>query len=298
MIVLMGALAIDLLFGEPREFLHPVRWMGSFIKSIRSFGKNRLYGSLLAIAVITLSTFLTAIVLWLAFQLSNLFGFILSAFLLKSTFSISMLTDTAWNLSDLIQRDQSNVRFKLRALVGRDTKNLNKGELRSAILESLSENFLDGILSPLFYFIVGLPWGIVGGVASAMAYKSVNTLDSMVGYKSSKLQDIGYLSAKLDDILNYLPARLSFFIISVASVSINAFRIGSRDRGLSSSPNAGWPMAAMTGVLEVNLTKPGYYSLGSEYSLPKKEDVKRGINLIKVSTVITLLLAGGIVWII
>ncbi len=298
LIILIVALAIDLILGEPWEPLHPVRWMGFFIDSLKKLGQSRLYGTLLAVGVISLSISLTATLLFIAFRLSDLFGLIFAAYLLKSTFSITMLIDTARKILWSIQEDQTDARLKLRALVGRGTKNLNKGEMRSAVIESLSENFLDGILSPLFYFIIGLPWGIVGGIASAMAYKSVNTLDSMVGYKTSELKDIGYFSANLDDILNFLPARLSLPIISIASCSANALHLGLREHDSPSSPNAGWPMATMAGALKVKLRKPGYYSLGRGYSLPQEDHVKKGIKIIKVSIGITLLLAGGVIWII
>lgn len=296
LVVFLGALAIDLLMGEPPKFCHPVVWIGWLIDGLKNLGKTRLYGALLAFTVISVSAGLAMILLLGSFRISNVIGLILSAFLLKTTFSITMLTDTAWKVESLVTKNLKYARFELQALVGRDRSKLNHYEIRSAIIESISENFLDGFLSPLFYFTLGLSLNILWGIFFAIIYKSINTLDSMVGYKTSELQDIGYLSAKLDDILNYLPARLSFFIISVASTSMNAFRIGIRDHALPSSPNAGWPMAAIAGALKVNLCKPDNYSLGSEYALPQQKHVKQGIIIIKISTAIMLLIYGGIIW--
>jgi adenosylcobinamide-phosphate synthase len=297
-IVFFSALTIDMFMGEPREFCHPVVWMGGLINYLRRFGNTRLYGAVLAFAVIGVSAGSVGVLLWGLFHLSNTLGLVASAFLLKTTFSITMLTDTARRVGSLVNGDLNHARSELQALVGRDTSRLNHHEARSAVIESVSENFPDGMLAPLLYFTLGLSLNIVYGVVFATVYKSINTLDSMLGYRSRGLRDVGYMSAKLDDILNYVPARLSFFIISAASTSKNAVRIGIRDHGLPSSPNAGWPMAAMAGALRINLYKPGHYSLGSEYSLPETKDIRRSISIIRVSIGIAILLIVGAIWII
>ncbi len=296
LVVLLGALAIDLLFGEPRRPYHPVVRMGHLIDILRKRGSTRPYGGLLASAVVIVSAGLCWGLLSSGFWASQALGLIVSAFLLKSTFSITMLIDTALKVEQTITKDLDAARSKLRALVGRDSRQLNEGEIRSAILESLSESFVDAILSPLFYFALGLLFGVIGGVSLAIAYKTINTLDSMLGYQTERLKELGWASAKLDDIANYLPARLSILIMALASMSLNALRIGFRDHGLAGSPNPGWPMAAIAGALRVKLYKPGAYALGGEFDLPRSEHIKQGVGIVRRATAITLILVAGVIW--
>jgi adenosylcobinamide-phosphate synthase len=296
LIVLLGALAIDLLVGEPRTLYHPVVWMGRLIDILKKGSPTKPYGILLSFVVIIASAGLCWVLISLSFLAFPALGLIISAFILKSTFSITMLTDTALEVDETIEKDIEAARFRLRALVGRDAKSLNEGEIRSAIIESISENFVDAILSPLFYFTLGTLLGVAEGVALAVAYRAINTLDSMVGYKTEELRELGWASAKIDDLINYIPARLSLPIIALAGISHSALRIGFRDHGRPDSPNPGWPMAAIAGVLRVRLYKPGAYVLGGEFDMPRREHVRRGVWIIRFATAITLVLVGGAIW--
>ncbi|HIH44387.1 MAG TPA: cobalamin biosynthesis protein [Candidatus Methanoperedenaceae archaeon] len=270
--VLLLAIAIDLLIGEPPAAIHPVVWMGrliSFLYRCAPKGKRRLYGALMAVSCITASALIGIASAYFA---DTVPGMLVSAFLLKSTFSIRMLLGTAGSIGRELEAGKIEAaRKSLLALVGRDTSNLDTSLASSAVIESTAENFVDGILSPLFYFVLlGLP--------GALAFRAVNTLDSMVGYRREPFREIGYASAKLDDAANFIPGRLSLLFIALASASGGALRTGLRDHALSPSPNSGWSMSAMAGALGVRLEKVGYYVLGAGYREPVPKDIKRAVT--------------------
>ena len=212
------------------------------------------------------------------------------AYFLKSTFSIRMLLTTSRSILERMRSGNiSEAQEALRALVSRDTAQLDEHQVASAVIESISENFVDGILSPiLFYLVLGLP--------GALAYKAVNTLDSMVGYRNKEFIELGRPSARLDDILNWIPARLSLVFIGAAALITGsvagAVTICVRDHNLTPSPNSGWPMAVAAGALGVRLEKPKNYVLGNEFRLPEAADIERAARL--VGTAALVLFAGAI----
>ena len=212
----------------------------------------------------------------------GILGLLISAYFLKATFSITCLADTANMMKKHLDSDDlENAKKNLPKLVGRDTEQLSKKEMNSAVIESVAENFVDGIFSPLFYFLLfGLP--------GALAYKAINTLDSMVGQGN-----FGYFSARLDDLVNYIPARLSVLFISAGSLfygsPLSAMKVSWRDHGLTKSPNSGWPMAAMAGSLETSLKKPDHYILGIDLDMPETYHIKSAIRIMKMSTTFVIL---------
>ncbi len=156
----------------------------------------------------------------------------------------------------------------------------------SAVIESTAENFVDGILSPIFYFVLfGLP--------GALGYKAINTLDSMIGYRNQG--DFGWASARLDDVANYIPARLSVLFITMASAvhgsPLSALRTSRRDHGQTASPNSGWPMAAMAGALKISLKKPLYHTIGSEFALPEPQQIRDAIQITRISSMMLIVLS-------
>jgi len=293
--ILLLAIIMDILIGEPPAAVHPVVWMGKGIKSLQglSFNNKKMLGILL-FAVITGTSFLVGVIIAvLAPLIPETISLLIGAFFLKSTFSFRMLLASAGQIRNEI--DSGNlkaVKKDLKMFVSRDTAGLDKKHMTSAVIESLSENFVDAILSPLFfYLILGLP--------GALAYKAVNTLDSMVGYKVKNLIEIGRVSAISDDILNWIPARLSLVFIVAASVfvgsPVNAVKVCRRDRNLTLSPNSGLPMAAAAGALEVKLEKQGEYELGEEFELPGQEDIERSIKLIGIAAIFLFMcVIGGV----
>jgi adenosylcobinamide-phosphate synthase len=172
-------------------------------------------------------------------------------------------------------------------LVGRDTRNLDEKLVVSAAVESISENMVDGIISPIFYFTITylLTNSIAAAVSFAAAFRVISTLDSMVGYKNKKFTDTGWFSARLDDVLNYIPARLS----PVFFLNMNSVKIALRDHSKTPSPNSGWPMAAMAGYLGVSLKKAGYYTIGDEKEKIDPKHIKLALRVMERSIIIFIL---------
>jgi adenosylcobinamide-phosphate synthase len=211
---------------------------------------------------------------------------VIAAYFLKSSFSIRMLLVSANGIQkDLEIGNIEKVRRDLKTFVGRDTLQLNTHQSASAVIESLAESFVDGILAPLFYFLLfGLP--------GALAYRMINTLDSMVGYKKEPFAQLGYAAAHIDDLVNFVPARLSLAFVFVSSIffgrPLDAIRTCMLDHNKTSSPNSGWSMAAVSGSLNVRLEKIGYHVLGSNYCDPEPFHIKKAIYLVGFSSFLVI----------
>jgi adenosylcobinamide-phosphate synthase len=171
--------------------------------------------------------------------------------------------------------------------VSRDTSKLSYENIISAVIETLTENITDSVVSPLFYtLILGIPGGI--------GYRVVNTLDAMIGYKNLENINIGWFPAKFDDILNYLPARITGLLIVISALLLkldwkNSFKIMIRDAKKTPSPNSGYPMAATAGALGIQLNKPGFYKLGDHLNELKLETITATILLTKISIILYLI---------
>ena len=296
--VLVLAIAMDVLFGEPPGILHPVVWMGRGIKYLQGFASkftNKRFLGMFMVAAMTGTSFLAGILLVSAqFILPEAITLLVWAYFLKSTFSFRMLLSSGTRImTGLVSGHPDAARDDLKALVSRDTAGMDEPHMASAVIESVSENFVDTILSPLFfYLILGLP--------GALAYKAVNTLDSMVGYRNREFVDLGWASARLDDILNWIPARLSLIFIVAGAVftgsPVNAIRTCLKDRGQTSSPNSGWPMAAAAGALGVRLEKQGHYVLGGNFSLPLATDIARANKLVGMASVLVFMFTAVVLY--
>lgn len=293
--VLLLALMFDILIGEPPAFIHPVVWMGELINLLARHAPSRhrrFYGILMAGSCVGAA----ALAGWVIVSMgTGVVALIAAAFFLKSSFSIRMLLVSALGIKkDLEAGRIEKVRGDLKTFVGRDTSRLNEHHSASAVIESVAESFVDSILSPLFYFLLfGLP--------GALAYRMVNTLDSMVGYRKEPYIELGYASARLDDLVNFVPARLSIVFIFMASVlfgkPLGAAEVCFRDRGKTASPNSGWSMAALAGSLGVRLEKIGYHILGEEYNAPEAFQIKKAVSIIGLSSFLAaagIILIGGV----
>lgn len=283
--VLLLAVLFDIIFGEPPAFLHPVVWMGKLVNLFVSgapLHRRKLYGFLMVLFCVGLSI-LTGIAISRG---AGLPGLIISAYFLKSCFSIRMLLVSALGIrKDLDSGRIEKVRSDLKTFVGRDTSGLNESQSASAVIESLAESFVDGVLSPLLYYLIfGLP--------GALAYRMINTLDSMVGYKKEPFIELGFAAARMDDIANWLPARLSLLFISIASIffgrPVDAVKSCISDHGKTASPNSGWPMSAVSGALHVRLEKIGYHILGNGYAEPYPLHINRAINITGFSSFLVI----------
>jgi len=290
--VFLLAAAYDILLGEMPARIHPVVWIGRLISFLRlRFPASKIGGMALALVVIAV-TVLSGHLLVRAAGYLPLLPLLVSAFLLKSTFAMRCLLQVSSDIGRAIEEDMDRARSMLPALVGRDTASLSLGQASSAVIESLSENYVDGILSPIFYYVLFSPLGL--GLEAALAFKAVSTMDSMVGYKTKGLRELGYAGARADDLLNFIPARLSIFSIALARPlqAGAALAAAIRYHGRTPSPNSGWPMAACAGALGLRLEKPGSYVLLDEGKEPRTSDVPRAIGLIQRA--IFLILAAAL----
>lgn len=260
------ALVLDLAFGEPPNYIHPVFWMGKVI-SLFFRGSNRyshrlqfIYGIVIFMLTMVLFTAVVFFLLWFLRGLNPVAYIVVAGLILKTTFSLNGLRRTALKIKSLLKADKlAGAKFELRALVGRDTSRLEKPQLVSATVESVAESSCDSFFAPLFYFLFF-------GVPGAVCYRVINTLDSMVGHHG-EYEYTGKFSAWSDTVVNYIPARIAAVFIVFASWVFRAkagqaWRIMRRDCKNTKSPNAGWTMSAVAGALDVQLEKVGYYKLG------------------------------------
>lgn len=267
-IILALALLLDFVVGEPPAIIHPVIWVGKFIDLLKLKFKNKnpkiekIGGIVLAVITIAFFAGLFWAILFLVKKFLGDIAFILaSAIILKSTFSIRYLRTAVNKVVYAVKTNNIELaRRNLSYIVSRDTSNLNSNQIISGTIECTSESTVDGIIAPIFYFAL---FGVVG----AVVYRVINTLDSMVGYKDGKYCNIGQFSAWIDEIVNFIPARITGALMIVASALCkmdwkNAWRVMIRDKSKTESINSGWPMAATAGALMVQLEKPNYYQLG------------------------------------
>ena len=281
--LLLSAFLLDLAVGDPRWLPHPVVLMGKFISSGERFlwsgrtSRDFVSGMVLSLMLIALAVGATwALVFALTF-LPPLIAFPLTAGLASTTLATRGLLDAVTRIETPLRSDNLvKARENLAHIVGRDTSVLNQDKVLRASLESLAENTSDGIVAPLFYLFLG-------GIPLAMAYKAVNTLDSMIGYRTDRYLYFGKFAARLDDVANFIPARLTalFMVIATFLVRLDAglaLRILWRDHANHLSPNAGYPEAALAGALGIRLGGPSVY-FGKEVSKPTMGDDFTPVNI-------------------
>jgi adenosylcobinamide-phosphate synthase len=256
----LAAVLLDVVLGDPRWLPHPVRLIGWVIvrceELIFVFCQDpltkRLAGVVLALGLPCGCYFIVWELIRLMDSLNETLGLITWIVLGYATLAARDLWDHATRVyRAMTEQGLPAARLAVGHIVGRDTATLSESDIVRATIESVAENSSDGIVAPLFYLAVG-------GPALAMAYKAVNTLDSMIGYRNPRFQDVGWASARLDDLVNWIPARLTAVGISLAAAvrlgqGRSAWRICWRDAGKHLSPNSGWPEAAMAGALWVQL---------------------------------------------
>lgn len=283
----MGALAIDLVLGEPPSRLHPVVWMGrltGFLDSRIARGKGDLLaGALMAMAVVLSFALLSSLIgLFRPLHLS-IWGLVCAAGL-KTTFALRALGGSVVPMGRALEEgDLDAARERAAMLVSRDVRELDQGHLTSCAVETVSENMVDSLISP--WLFMG-----VGGLPAAMAYRAVNTLDAMVGYRSERHSRVGWFSARADDLLNLIPARLSLpFILMALRIRGGDWRAGWRaargQHARTASPNKGWPMAALAGGMGIRMEKEGHYSLG-EGDLPLPGDIVECFKVVRTTALL------------
>jgi adenosylcobinamide-phosphate synthase len=299
--VLPAALGMDVLVGDPRFLPHPVRWMGRAIEfcepRFRKLLRNEfLAGALFAAFLITGCWGLTALAMLLAHRVDPVLGSGLEILLIFFCLSARSLTGEALKILRLLKQGRVDAaRCQLSMIVGRDVERYQTDDISRATVETVAENFVDGVLSPLFF-------AVLGGAPLAMAYKMVNTLDSMVGYNNPRYRLFGRTAARIDDMANFIPARLSILIIAAAAGLLSGsetagrtLRTAWREGARHSSPNAGYPEAAFAGALAVKLNGPNYYGgvlvdkpyIGAGFEAVRPSDIPKACGLLVGATLIS-----------
>lgn len=301
-LIILLALLLDLLIGDPRWLPHPVIAIGHLIGALdrglrRNWLNERLAGVLLLLLVVIISAGTISILLQALNFLLPLAGWIAAIAVSATCLAARSLHKESDRVaSALLAGDLDGARHYLSFIVGRDTEGLAESEIWRAVVETVAENTSDGIIAPLF-------WLTIGGPVAAIAYKAVSTLDSMVGYKNQRYLQIGWASAKMDDLLNYIPARLSALLLIIAAPlagcsASGALRITLRDRLNHPSPNSGHPEAAAAGALGVRLGGTASYDgisswkeyIGDELHPLDEQTYRATIKMMYISTLLMALL--------
>jgi adenosylcobinamide-phosphate synthase len=307
-IVLVLAILLDLFIGDPSPNntektafkLHPAVLMGKLTRALEPHLKSsdpktaKLYGAILALTVIAAFTIPVYFGFWAIYTLFTIFVYAFFAIiLLKFTICIKLETDWAKAAAKAIQSDDMEEAKKYSHFSRRDSKNLAGPQISSAVIESMAENLIDFKLSPILSYALF-------GVTGAIAFKAVNTLDGMVGFKDEVHLHTGWFSANLDTVINYIPARLTGILIVIAAAILgkdykNAWKIAKRDHAKTPSRNHGWPMAAMAGALCVQLEKPGQYILGEPDEPLTPDKILLALKIRDVALLLCVLFAIAII---
>lgn len=288
---------LDLIFGDPEKITHPVQIIGKMITFLekRLYGKKGSFigGAILNILVVV-STFLSMYFLVKLTKINKVFE-IIEIYLMYTVFSVKSLAREGKRVYGIVKLGNLKVaREKLSYLVSRDTEKMDKLMIIRSTMETISENMVDGVIAPMFYMFLG-------GLPLAMTYKAINTLDSMVGYKNERYARFGMFSAKLDDAVNYIPARISGIFITMASYILrynykNAWKIFKRDRKNHASPNSAHPESAVAGALGVQFGgKVSYFgkevkkpTIGDKFKEFRLDDIKKNILLMYITSFVSI----------
>jgi len=290
-LILLLAFLLDAVLGEYPDKIHPTIGIGKIIAYLKPKLKNsnpkteKANGVLLAVTVILI---VAVPVFLLLFWIKQFFGdlpyIIMGAVLFKATFAVKGMGQYTRPIAAALEKnDLAEARKWLPYIVRRDPNTLNEKQITSAAVESIAESTTDGITSPFFFFALF-------GVPGAFAYRVVNTLDSMVGYKNEENKNVGWFSANLDTIANYIPARLTAYLMVAASYMLRenwreSWRILQRDKGKTVSINAGWTISAMAGALDTQLEKQGHYTLGDDHGI-SPEHIPRALRVMTLTAIL------------
>jgi len=296
--ILSLAFLLDKIIGEPPPALHPTVWMGKMAEILTNRIKpgrpisEKLQGGIITIFVISIFVIPSYYLLLFSRTYLGLVPLLLiSIFLFKTCFAVRAMEKFTLPIAEAAQsEDYDSARQFLKKVVRRNPKDLTEQQVLSATVETIAEGTVDGTTGSIFlYSLFGVP--------GALAYRAINTLDSTVGYKDRKYLHVGWLSAHIDTIVNYLPARFTA-ILTILSARViaadwrNSMRMLRRDHGKTESTNAGWPMSAMAGALRVSLEKPGNYTLGQSFRELKPEDIRTALKIMKFNILFFVLIVA------
>lgn len=295
------AIVVDFIIGDPYGFPHPVIYMGKFISTLEKYfrkkSKNdkelKKYGGFIFLILI-LTTYITTFVIVSIFSFNKILYILVNSFLLYTTVAAKCLKVESEKVYKALEDEDINkARIMLSYIVGRDTTTLEESEIVRAAVETVAENTSDGVIAPLFY-------GIIGGAPLAMMYKAINTMDSMLGYLTEKYKYIGYFPAKLDDIANFIPARITGIAMCISSPIvggniIRAVRVMIRDRKNHKSPNCAYPEGAAAGAIDIRLGGTNIY-FGEVIEKPTIGDNIKPINRMHIKECNKLMIVSEILF--
>lgn len=308
--------AIDLILGDPYALPHPIRLIGTLISKLEAFTRKhfkslRFGGVFLGVTVLFLSTSVPFLILFFSYKLNIILGIAVESILCYYLIAPKCLRDESMKVYRAInENDIEKARKAVSMIVGRDTICLDQSGIIRAAVETVAENTSDGVTAPIMYMSVG-------GAALGFFYKAANTMDSMIGYRNEKYADLGCFAARLDDVLNFIPSRLTALTMVFSAYILgmngrNAFKIWRRDRRKHASPNSAQTESACAGALDVRLAGDAYYFgrlhkkefIGDDSRPIENEDIRRANRLMYCTSVIILMFSavfralvfGGILW--
>lgn len=297
-LIIVSAFILDTLFGDPREIPHIINLFGKAI----SIGEKWLYAPRKLNGLI-LVIILVNIAFWLPFLFFKLLKFniylyfVINVFIAFQVLAGTTLIKVGRQIFIFLKNNKlEKARTQVKWLVGRDTENLSEQEIKQATLESMAENLSDGTIAPLFYYSIA-------GVPGMLAYKMINTLDSRIGYKNKKYGEFGYFAAGIDDLFNLIPARITAILMALAALSARSFAFIYKFGPAHTSPNAGYPEAALAGILNCRFGGSHLY-FGKNVKKPyigknKRDfdyrDFKKSAFISKAATVLFLVIFAGII---
>jgi adenosylcobinamide-phosphate synthase len=286
---LAAGVGVDYLFGDPPNKYHPVAWLGRLIGYCAprlKGGPEKAKGAVFAVSLVLAIALAVHFLIFTSMFLAGITALALtSAIILKTTVAVRGMERHANVIMSCLEAgDLARARQNLSMIVRRSTDDLDEQHIMSATIECVSESTVDGITGPIFYYSLF-------GPAGAFAYRAINTLDSMVGYKDDYFKDIGWMSARLDTAANYVPARITAFLMVTSAKMLGAdwkksLSMLQRDHAKTFSPNAGYPMATMAGALRVRLEKIGHYALGDQQEPASIEKCRAAISIMKLTTLL------------
>lgn len=310
LVALVMGYILDLIFGDPYWMPHPVRFIGNLIslleKVIRRFiSKTKrgeyIGGIILTAMVVSISMVIPLIIILIAKTINKYLALIVESFMCYQILATKSLKVESMKVYDeLAKNDLPSARKAVSMIVGRDTKDLTFSGVAKAAVETVAENTSDGIIAPMIFIAIG-------GAPMGFFYKAINTMDSMVGYKNEKYMNFGRFAAKLDDVVNYLPARISAYQMILSSFFLrydykNAFKIYKRDRYNHASPNSAQTESVCAGALDVQLAGNAYYfgklyekpTIGDDIREINYDDIKKANRLLYCTSIISIVIISVI----
>lgn len=286
---------IDMIIGEVPNKIHPVIYMGKIIDKLNNYLPNTKISGLLIILTTTFIFITITLIILLLSTINQWIFIILASIILSTTFSINFLIESVRNIQKDLTEDINKARKSMSYLVSRNTEQLTESRITSAAIETLTENITDSIISPIFYVsILTLFFGIILGICGGILYRVSNTMDAMLGYKTENLINKGCYPAKWDDVLNYIPARITGYYVILAAFLLRydykqSYDVMKKYALKTPSPNSGYSMAATAGALNVTLVKEGVYELGYGTDELNKEKISQAINITKITSILFIL---------